>query len=60
MHLIAHFTIDVYLYFFFFKGNEEQSSNSTPGIDNVPDTMPIPEVVIGSQEWHHSVPSVGF
>lgn len=36
--------------------NGEQSSNpSTPSSENI--NEPLPEVVIGSQDWHHNVPS---
>lgn len=39
------------------SNNGEQSSNpSMPSLEN----EPLPEVVIGSQDWHHNVPSVSF
>ncbi|CAH1726122.1 large proline-rich protein bag6-B isoform X2 [Aphis gossypii] len=37
------------------EGNGEQSSN--PSIPSEIINEPLPEVVIGSQDWHHNVPS---
>lgn len=55
---LYYLTIYCYL-FLFFKNNEEQSSNSILPSSEIANE-PLPEVVIGSQEWHHDVPSVRF